>query len=633
MAFPIDQSVDSTSPEHQQLKAGQRVFNGRYELKEKLGAGGMGVVWLAHDLTEKTDVALKFLPTVLVQHDREMDRLREEVRAGKDLRHPLIVATYAMEVAGGMAAIVLEYVSGLSLKQRLEASACGFLEPAEVDGWLRDIASALTYLHNEKKRLHRDLKPANIIVDRNGRARLMDFGISQSIQETLGRHSQTNQSHGTSNTLAYASPESLRLRHRPAIADDIYGLGATLYDLLTGTPPFYQGRPEVIALHIKTEPVPSVAERRQELVEDGMNKTVGEPVPAQWDQAVASCLAKDSKDRPASVDALMLMLMRAAAPEPEVPQAIPPVPPAPPKDVRNEVSPGDDASEETKRIPVRGAPAALKTTPVLPMIEDGAVGKVISFTLPGDVEMKFCYCPAGEFLMGSPVTEEGRGELEHQGLVQLEEQVPVQITHGFWLAQTECTQGQWQALMGSNPSEFAGSWNLPVEQVNWHDAQSLITKLNEVVRLPAGWLFSLPTEAQWEYACRAGKPGVFSFGDTLTGLQANMNGHFPYPSTSTSRGFYLRNTAEVASYPPNAWGLYDMHGNVWEWCQDAWDGASKPIGGRNPVSKMGSYRVCRGGSWDSYGVDCRSAYRGWDDPQLCNNDLGFRVALVPMALK
>ncbi len=317
MPFPADQSRDSTSPEHMQLRAGQVVFNRRYELRERLGSGGMGVVWLAFDQNEKAEVALKFLPTILVHQDKEMDRLREEVRAGKELRHPLIVATYGMEMDGSLAAIVLEYVSGQTLKQKLETHAQGFFEPAEIEPWLRDIVSALTYLHEDKKRLHRDLKPANIIIDAEGRARLMDFGISQRLKDTMGRHSQTGQAHGTSNTLAYASPESLGLRHRPAVSDDIYSLGATLYELFTGTPPFYQGGPEVLALHIKTETAPSIAQRRADLVEDGMNNTPGLPVPGAWQQAIAICLAKDRAQRPASAEAVQAICRKEQASVPQ----------------------------------------------------------------------------------------------------------------------------------------------------------------------------------------------------------------------------------------------------------------------------------------------------------------------------
>ncbi|MFZ4766187.1 MAG: serine/threonine-protein kinase [Roseimicrobium sp.] len=293
MAFPSDLSRDSTSPEHMQLKAGQRVFNKRYELKQMLAPGGMGVVWMALDHAGKKNVALKFLPSILVHHEKEIQSLRAQVDVGQQLRHDLIVATYGLEVEAALAAIVLEFVEGQTLKQKLEACERGFFEPQEIEPWLADITSALSYLHEQKALVHRDIKPANIIMTMEGRARLLDFGISQSIQETMGRHTQTGAVQGTSNTLAYASPESLGLRHKPAITDDIYSLGATLYELLTGTPPFYQGKPEVIALHIETKAPSSVIQRRAELVEDGMNNTVGQAVDARWQALVSACLAKD----------------------------------------------------------------------------------------------------------------------------------------------------------------------------------------------------------------------------------------------------------------------------------------------------------------------------------------------------
>jgi serine/threonine protein kinase len=304
MPFPIDESRNQSSPEHLQLVVGQRLFNRRYELIEMLGPGGMGVVWKAHDLArqEPKPVALKFLPSILVHHEKEMKALLAEVDAGQNLRHDLIVATYGLEVEGPLAAIVLEFVAGETLKHKLEVHERGFFEPNEIESWLKDIITALTYLHEEKGVLHRDIKPANIIVDEAvKRARLMDFGISQSIQETMGRHTQTGAAQGTSNTLAYTSPEGLGLRHKPAKTDDIYSLGATVYGLLTGTPPFCQGTPEIIALHIKTEPVPNVMQRRAELVEDGMNATVGATVPSPWQAMLDACLAKDPAKRPQSV--------------------------------------------------------------------------------------------------------------------------------------------------------------------------------------------------------------------------------------------------------------------------------------------------------------------------------------------
>jgi sulfatase modifying factor 1 len=252
------------------------------------------------------------------------------------------------------------------------------------------------------------------------------------------------------------------------------------------------------------------------------------------------------------------------------------------------------------------------------VLDQGAVGKAIQVKLPGDVVMKFGYCPAGSFMMGSPASEEDRSDDE--------DQVQVRISRGFWMGQTEVAQGQWAALMGSNPSNFIGN-DMPVETVSWEEAQAFITKLNQSVPLPAGWKYALPTEAQWEYACRAGTESVFSFGDVLNGREANCNGEFPY-GTST-KGPSLQKTVKVGSYAANAWGLFDMHGNVYEWCEDAWDGSSKLPGGTDPLGTAGSYRVLRGGSWCNGAQICRAAIRDWLAPDSRVFYLGFRVAAVP----
>lgn len=303
MSFPIDQSRDSTSPEHRHFQPGQRVFNGRYELVRFLGAGGMGVVWLAQDTTEDTQVALKFVPGVLVPQQREMQRLRDEVRAGKLLRHPRLVATYSMEIEGGLAAIVMEYVEGETLREKLEDHPRKFFEPEEIEGWIRDIIDGLGYLHKEGKRIHRDLKPANVIVDSNDRALLMDFGISHRIKESLSMHSQAAEPQGgpTSNTLAYASPQ--QVSGKPAHpSDDIYGLGATIYDLLTGTPPFFRGGVDAVRGQIKDEPPTPLRERRQELLEEGAISTPGGAIPPHWERVILACLAKERISRPVSTE-------------------------------------------------------------------------------------------------------------------------------------------------------------------------------------------------------------------------------------------------------------------------------------------------------------------------------------------
>ena len=189
--------------------------------------------------------------------------------------------------------------------------------------------------------------------------------------------------------------------------------------------------------------------------------------------------------------------------------------------------------------------------------------------------MRFCYCPPGQFTMGSPSSEPG-----HEGD---ENQVSVEIREGFWMAETEATQEQWESVMGSNPSDFKGS-TLPVEQVSWEDVQAMVKKLNQEARPPSGYRFALPTEAQWEYACRAGTETAYAFGNKLSKTDANFD----------SKG-----TVPVKSYRPNPWGLYDMHGNVWEWCED-WYG-ERLRGGVDPRGESsGVHRVLRGGSWNNF---------------------------------
>ena len=225
---------------------------------------------------------------------------------------------------------------------------------------------------------------------------------------------------------------------------------------------------------------------------------------------------------------------------------------------------------------------------------------------PGGEVMRFCYCPPGQFAMGSPVGEPG-----HQAD---ENQVSVTISQGFWMAETEVTQGQWQSVMGTNPSYFKGA-SLPVDSVSWGDAQELLRKLNQNARPPSGFRFALPTEAEWEYACRAGTKTAYAFGRELTNWEAN---------------FGSRQTVAVKSYHPNRWGLYDMHGNVWEWCED-WLG-DKLQGGVDPKgASSGALRVNRGSSWLKNDVYCRAASRSGNGPGYRGIDLGVRVALVALS--
>jgi len=239
------------------------------------------------------------------------------------------------------------------------------------------------------------------------------------------------------------------------------------------------------------------------------------------------------------------------------------------------------------------------------------------FTVPG-LSMEMIWVEPGTFTMGSPVTEAGRGtdESQHQ----------VTLTNGFYLGKHEVSQAQWLALMETSPSQFSGN-NRPVEKVSWGDVQIFLTRLNAAEqaagRLPSGWSYVLPTESEWEYACRAGTTTIFSWGDTATSTQANFKGTNPYGGAAA--GPFLERTTDVGSYGANPWGFFDMHGNVSEWTSD-WAGedpggpVTDPIG---PAS--GSYRVLRGGSWNYPGTYLRSARRNSSTPGNRYLYLGFRV--------
>jgi len=257
-------------------------------------------------------------------------------------------------------------------------------------------------------------------------------------------------------------------------------------------------------------------------------------------------------------------------------------------------------------------------------VKDSAQGvkpsrSAVTYAIPS-VNYKMIYVPPGTFLMGSPPNEKGRYDDE--------EQHQVTLTDGFYIGVTEVTQGQWKNIMGSNPSHFKECGdNCPVEQVTWNMCQEFIVALNRKEKTRR---FRLPTEAEWEYACRAGGSSAFANGD-ITEIKC---GHDP---NLDKIGWYCGNTGEktqeVAKKIPNSWGLYDMHGNAWEWCQDRYDQyrSGHTVDPEGPVS--GASRVFRGGGWNLCSRTCRSAYRDRYDPKLKCRFLGFRLVREAKNLK
>jgi len=245
-----------------------------------------------------------------------------------------------------------------------------------------------------------------------------------------------------------------------------------------------------------------------------------------------------------------------------------------------------------------------------------------------------CWCPPGSFMMGSPPEETGHRADEVQ--------VRVTLTRGFWTAKYEATQGQWRRIVGAFPNEapsatFGEGDDVPVYWINFEEAEGFCSALTERARrgssaLPSTWEFRLPTEAQWEYACRAGTVTATAFGNRLGRRQANFGGA---PLDGGDDSPAERRAAKVGNYPANAWGICDMHGNVFEWCRD-WYHERLP-GGSDPdlytirglPNRDGTYsRVRRGGAWNDDGVICRSAFRLRYEPPRRSDHIGFRVVAV-----
>jgi|GEM_PF-742347 formylglycine-generating enzyme required for sulfatase activity len=223
----------------------------------------------------------------------------------------------------------------------------------------------------------------------------------------------------------------------------------------------------------------------------------------------------------------------------------------------------------------------------------------------------------GRFLMGSPATEAERSDDEGP-------QHEVTITRGFWLAETACTQALWQAVMGDNPSRFKGDGRLPVERVSWRDVKRFLARIEGLHPGPGA---SLPSEAEWEYACRAGTTTPFSFGAEITPDQVNYDGKHPY--AGREKGLFRQKTVPVGSLPPNPWGLYEMHGNVWEWCADGprrYDGGPQ-VDPRGPEAGEQAERAVRGGGWFGSARRARSAFRLAFQPVDAYDSLGFRVCV------
>jgi len=271
----------------------------RYRIVRELGRGGMGQVLLARDEELDQPVAIKIIPDMVMKDNESVNDLKKEVLRGMALTHPGIVRTHTFERDANGAAIVMEYIEGLTLQEMKSQQPEGCFSPEEIFQWIEQFCAVLDYAHGEARIVHRDLKPRNLMLTKSGRLKVADFGISAMLSETVTRNTSDAM---TSGTPSYMSPQQA-MGKKPSPLDDIYALGATIYELLTGKPPFFRG--QILAQVISETPV-SMTERRGEFGITGLP-----PIPEIWEKTIAACLAKEPEDRPQTAREVLARLKGA----------------------------------------------------------------------------------------------------------------------------------------------------------------------------------------------------------------------------------------------------------------------------------------------------------------------------------
>jgi formylglycine-generating enzyme required for sulfatase activity len=584
-----------------------RVIAGRFRLDRLLGCGAMGVVWLAWDATANQWVALKFVSPEITGNPSTLEILRREVVRCQQLSHSNIARIYDLIEAEGEVIVSMDYVDGTNLAALRVEQPHGIFRWETLVPAVTQVCQALEYAHSQRM-VHCDLKPANLMLDTKGRLKLADLGVSAAVRDALVRRSEADQ---TADALAYASPQQMNAEP-PRASDDLYAFGAVMYELLTGKPPFYAGDILHKARSLHATPIEA------RLEEFGL---VNE-VPLYVADTVMACLAKDLAQRPQTIREVAERLGLDIGPE---------IPMIPEPEAAPSATPGRSLAT-SNRLTVLFATITIILLVAIGLLlskrakenalaqNSGANGVFSpSVTNPPpslDFELvDLVWIPPGSFVMGSPERDPDRSP---------DEMPPTEvfIGKGFWLGKFEVTQAEYLKLMSNNPAKFTGDLTRPIESVGWDDAVEYCAKLTAFERkqgrLPAGYVYRLPTEAEWEYAARAGTTTRFSFGNDPAAL-----GDYAWFAENSSQ-----TTHPVGHKKPNPWGLYDTHGNVWEWCLD-WKG---PYGGARIMDpagpRTGSFRINRGGSWFDQPKGCRSANRFNPAALQGFEYVGFRVALA-----
>ncbi len=584
----------------------------RYLVGEYINKGAWGAIYRGEDRKFKRPVAIKAIFTTATADKVALKRLEREARLGAVLTHPNVVHIYDFDVYMGVYFLVMELVDGgdlNSLRAERTNERFGLDDALPL---LHDIANGLDYLHL-KGIIHRDLKPSNLLWHPKEKClKITDFGLSNTARESILLSGVKSQS--ISGTDPYMAPEIWDAAD-PSKAGDLYALGVIAYEMLKGNLPF----------------------RGPNFAEQHRNATVHaiQGLPTTVNNALKMILSKDPSTRYSFAKEFITSLEKPPYPVCPVCGKV--------EDVERFTCP--DCGRENVCINHQGdlgvcgeceekryqqASKAAEEERIAEELrkEDEEQKKAEQAriaaenkrkeeeeerkrrTTPGYLthgpipDMKFAYIPAGSFMMGSPYSDESAWDSEKpQHKVVLD---------AFRMMTTPVTQAMWEKVMGENPSDFKGDSTRPVENVSWDDIQEFLKKLNAMDR---GKDYRLPTEAEWEYACRAGTTTKYWSGNNKSDLDRV--------------GWYNENnnleTHPVGRKPANPWGLYDMHGNAWEWCED-WFVEDFYFGSpdKNPRGPyFGENRVLRGGP--GYYFLCRSAYRYWSPPSGRFHFFSFRI--------
>jgi len=570
-----------------------RILRNHYQIIKFLGKGGFGHTYLAKDLDlpGHPQCVVKHLkpqnadPALLLIARRLFDAEAQTLyKLGK--LHDQIPKLSAHFEENGEFYLVQYFIAGHDLTKELIPGKK--LSESYTITLLHNILEILAIVHQQKV-IHRDIKPDNLMRRQDGKIVLIDFGAVKEISTIV-----VNAQGQTSLTIAIGTPgymPSEQAKGKPRFASDIHAVGMIGIQALTGEHPFN--------LREDTQ-TGEVIWRNQAQVSNNLANVL--------DKMVRDNFSQRYQNAEEALQAILSLL------------SPPPPPPPPPTPTPTQTPPtrrgflqlvgfagvGLVGAVVTKSL-LNNSSNPLKTVQfeTVTVNSKGEItkrsqsqGQVFTETIANGITLEMMAIPGGSFVMGSPNTEAGRYGTEGP-------QHTVNVT-SFFMGKYEVTQEQWQAVMGNNPSHFKGA-KLPVENVTWNDAVQFCQKLSQ----KTGKNYRLPSEAEWEYACRAGTTTPFYFGETITPDLVNYKGNYPYGAAS--KGLYRAKTTDVGSFPPNAFGLYDMHGNVFEWCSDRahanYNGAPTNGSSWETKSKYLEYRIQRGGSCNFNAVNCRTAFR------------------------